>query len=178
MAKAMRCLEQCPTDQLVGEYNFPSVDSGNYTCDISGHIGHQPLQDIVFIGSCSAPAGPFSDVSSFYGYFVDPRNPDNATFRKHPHPMRSKLSDDVPIKFTHGDLHRSNIMLSSIGTPPRIIAIIDFHQSGWLPEYWEFCKALWTTSAGEAWEQEYLPMVLERNDVYNVWDYFVLILGM
>jgi aminoglycoside phosphotransferase (APT) family kinase protein len=89
--------------------------------------------------------------------------------------MRSKLSDDVPIKFTHGDLHRSNILVSPIGTPPRIVGIIDWHQSGWLPDYWEFCKAQWVC---EEWEREYLPMVLERHDVYDVWDYFVISLGL
>jgi aminoglycoside phosphotransferase (APT) family kinase protein len=94
--------------------------------------------------------------------------------------MRSKLSDNVAIKFTHGDLHPSNILLSPIqvGTPPRIIAIIDWHQSGWLLEYWEFCKAQWTAWAGEEWERDYLPRVLERHDVYDIWDYFVIKLGL
>jgi len=87
--------------------------------------------------------------------------------------MRSELPDDVPIKFTHGDLHRGNILLSPIGTAPRVIAIIDWHQSGWLPEYWEFCKALCTTSCDE-WGQEYLQRILERSDVYDVWDYFMI----
>lgn len=93
--------------------------------------------------------------------------------------MRSKLPDNAPIKFTHGDLHRSNVIVSPDRTTPRIVAIVDWHQSGWLPDYWEFCKARWTTWAGDEWEREYLPQILEqRDDVYDTWDYLAMKLGV
>jgi predicted unusual protein kinase regulating ubiquinone biosynthesis (AarF/ABC1/UbiB family) len=68
--------------------------------------------------------------------------------------------------FTHADLHPSNILLSP-GSDPHIIAIIDWQQSGWYPEYWEYCKALWTSPIGEEWESKYLPLFLKRYESYD-----------
>jgi hypothetical protein len=45
-----------------------------------------------------------------------------------------------------------NILVSPEGTPARIVAIIDWHQSGWLPEFWEFCKAVYSAYHDE-WER-------------------------
>ena len=93
--------------------------------------------------------------------------------------MRKFLSDDTPISFTHGDLHRSNIMVSAKEDGSiRIRAIIDWHQAGWLPSYWEYCKARWTASTGQEWEEVYLPKIVERYENYDYWDYFVLRLGV
>lgn len=92
--------------------------------------------------------------------------------------MRSGLPDNVPIKFTHGDLSRSNIIVSPEGAPAHVAAIVDWHQAGWLPEYWEFCKARWTTHIGEEWETDYLPKILTQYEGYDYWDYFVLKLGV
>ena len=94
------------------------------------------------------------------------------------HPLRSDLYDidGEPITFSHGDLHRSNILVSSEGCP-RVLALVDWHQGGWLPAYWEFCKARWTTRIGDEWEVKYLPMIMEPYKRYNSWDYFVLRLG-
>lgn len=143
-----------------------------------GHIGRQPLQDVVFTSSCSIPAGPFPSVQSFHDWFVYlPRPYDRAVGDDPPHPMRLELPDDVAIVFTHGDLHRSNIVVSSEGDP-RVLAIVDWGQAGWLPAYWEFCKARWTTGVGEEWEVEYLPRFLEPFGKYDCWDYFVLKLGV
>jgi hypothetical protein len=68
-------------------------------------------------------------------------------------------------------------MLSQDG-PPRIIAIIDWHQSGWLPEYWEFCKAMYTIRPGDEW-QDFVSTFLTREDeAYKVWEYLTLSLGV
>jgi thiamine kinase-like enzyme len=56
-------------------------------------------------------------------------------------PMRLELPDD-PINFTHGDLHRSNILVTPAADgPSRVMAIVDWHQCGWYPAYWEYCNA-------------------------------------
>ena len=52
-------------------------------------------------------------------------------------PYRSSLPDDVSIVFTHSDLHPSNVIVANDGEP-QIVAIIDWQQAGWLPEYWKF----------------------------------------
>jgi Phosphotransferase enzyme family len=145
-----------------------------------GHIGRQPLLDIIFTSSSCSTAGPFPTVSSFHDFFVDPRSAHNHASGELPHPMRSELCDNAAIKFTHGDLHPSNIIVSTggDGASPCIVAIVDWHQSGWFPEYWEYCKARWTAKIGDEWEVEYLPRFLEPSKQYDYWDYFVLSLGV
>jgi hypothetical protein len=82
----------------------------------------------------------------------------------------------VPITFTHNDIHRRNIIVSQ--DRAQILAIVDWHQSGWLPSSWEYCKARWTTATQDEWEVVYLPQILEPFDGYKFWDYFVSSLGM
>lgn len=144
-----------------------------------GHISRQPLLDNIF--SYLPPAGPFPSVGSFHDWFTNlsrpHRGPDDPP---HPaHPMRSLLPNDELITFTHGDLHRTNIIVSPEGEgAPRVLAIIDWHQSGWFPAYWESCKARWTAIIGDEWVTEYLPRILKPCMQYDYWDYFVLNLGV
>ncbi|KAH3983713.1 hypothetical protein HBH98_225140 [Parastagonospora nodorum] len=50
-------------------------------------------------------------------------------------PYRSFLPDNVPV----------------------IAIIVDWHQSGWYPDYWKYWKARWTSQIGQEWESKYLP---------------------
>jgi len=109
----------------------------------SGHIGRQPLQDIIFIGSCSPPAGPFPNISSFHDYFVNPRNPDNATFgdlhiqcaRSFPTTCLSSLHT---VTFTAATSYYPHWNPSPHCRNHRLASI-------WLAAgVWEFCKAQWT----------------------------------
>ncbi|RAL15836.1 uncharacterized protein BO97DRAFT_468007 [Aspergillus homomorphus CBS 101889] len=43
------------------------------------------------------------------------------------------------LSLTHADLNRRNIMVPS--TSPVRVVIVDWQQSGWYPDYWEYCKA-------------------------------------
>ncbi|OAL55171.1 kinase-like protein [Pyrenochaeta sp. DS3sAY3a] len=142
-----------------------------------GHVGRQPLLDVIFTSSCSPTAGPFSSVPEFHDWFTSTFGPSASEQNRAPHPYRSNLPDDATIVFTHADLHPSNIILSA-GPNPRVLAIIDWHQSGWYPDYWEYCKALWTAPIRGEWECKYLPMFLDRRDCYDYWDYFVLARGV
>ncbi|KAI8931139.1 hypothetical protein NX059_011493 [Plenodomus lindquistii] len=94
-----------------------------------GRVGKQPLLDIIFTDSNSPPAGPFESVSAFHDWFTTAYGPTQDVQDKSPHPYRSFLPDNIPIVFTHADLHLSNIILSS-GPNPQIIAIVDWQQSG------------------------------------------------
>jgi aminoglycoside phosphotransferase (APT) family kinase protein len=92
-------------------------------------------------------------------------------------PFRAGLDDNLPINFTHGDLHPGNIIISR-GSGPRICAIVDWHQSGWLPESWEYCKACMTADIGGEWERRYIPMFLEPWDsYYRSYDFYAGALG-
>jgi hypothetical protein len=62
--------------------------------------------------------------------------------------------------------------------PPRIIAIIDWHQSGWLPDYWEFCKSMYTIRPGDEWEGFVSKFLTSEEEAYYYWEYFTLSLGV
>ena len=142
-----------------------------------GQIGQQPLQDIIFTESCNDPAASFSSVATFHNWFTTLATPEDA--RNLPHPLRHWLPDYAAVSFTHGDLHRSNIIVSAKKDGPvRVRAIVDWHQSGWLPSYWEYCKARWTANMGKQWEKNYLPKFLEEYESYDYWHFFVLRLGV
>ncbi|KAI1472386.1 kinase-like domain-containing protein [Daldinia caldariorum] len=102
------------------------------------------IGDIIFSDAGDANAGPFEGVKEFHDFFA------RYSCRLHPDwnprrdfPELAGLTDDQPVVFTHGDLDRSNILVypRNGDTPPRVAAIIDWHQSGWYPRDWEWLKA-------------------------------------
>ncbi|KAK7687307.1 hypothetical protein QCA50_009812 [Cerrena zonata] len=146
-----------------------------------GHVGRQPLLDYIFTET-ALTGGPFQSTHELNDFLArmclmkrkgyDPKAPIS-----HPE-YRSQLPDDGPITFTHSDLHPSNIMVSGPDDgPPRILAIIDWQQSGWYPSYWEWCKLAWCVPYEGEWYTEYLPQILTPEDAYEPWCYFTLSLG-
>lgn len=141
-----------------------------------GDINRQSLHDVIF--DFKQPAGPFQDVKSFYDYFatLTRRRPQDTD--RPMDSMRSGLLDDVPIVFTHGDLHRSNIMMSKLDSGPlHILAIIDWHQSGWYPAPWEFFKTRFTCKEKDSWEVDYIFEFLQSHQGNVNWEYFVHSVG-
>lgn len=141
------------------------------------------MLDYIFVNSSAINPGPFSTVSEFHDYFTLSFGPGRGipVEGREPHPYRSTLPDDVPIVFTHADLHPSNILITRPQAQKgrsRVLSIIDWQQSGWYPAYWEYCKSRWTADIGGTWEQKYLPMIMDVADCYHNWDYFVLAYGM
>jgi len=137
-----------------------------------GHINRQPLLDIIFTGDTKPSAGPFASVKEFHDWlswmtkrgkeihFEDPS--------QIPDPFRDLLPDNSPITFTHADVHPSNIIVST-DDPCHIVAIIDWHQSGWYPDYWEYCKAVFTAVPNGEWETKYIPRFIDVTDCYDTW---------
>jgi len=65
------------------------------------------------------------------------------------------------------------------GRSPRVLAIIDWCHSGWLPSYWEYNKTCWTGDTRSEWATKYIPLFLDGDDeVYKYWDYFFLKMGV
>ncbi|KAB8222529.1 hypothetical protein BDV33DRAFT_229564 [Aspergillus novoparasiticus] len=124
-----------------------------------------------FIGSIRK--GPLYDRAFHVNYMYEA-----GPFRYIPvEPFRHVLPDDCAIKFTHGDLHRSNIIVTPT-TPYCILALVDWEQSGWLPEYWETQKARCTADRGESWSTTYLPEILGQfASTWNPWDYYTSAMG-
>ncbi|CAL1700022.1 unnamed protein product [Somion occarium] len=119
-----------------------------------------PIREYMFSNISPDRRGPFTSVAAFHDFFSAATrggqyNPDD------PHPLRSLLLDNCHITFTHGDLHRQNIILSPDGS--QINAIIDWEQAGWMPNYWELCKALYSAPS-DSWRNVYLPIVFGAID--------------
>lgn len=92
-------------------------------------------------------------------------------------PYRGYLPDIGKIKFTHGDLHRSNIIIST-GMSPCILAIIDWAHAGWYPDYWEYCKALYTANHNDAWRTVGIPEFLDLCTLeFNVFAEYIIQMG-
>ncbi|RVD83814.1 uncharacterized protein DFL_005588 [Arthrobotrys flagrans] len=189
MVSSLKRLKQGPEDRFIGS------------------ISRGPIRDIILSSPNLPPAGPFTTVREFHNWFDCLSRPREQ--RDHsPDPLRAHLLDDSEIVFTHGDLHPSNILISYPKKDDEngnlikrdsgfVLSIIDWHQSGWLPEYWEGCKALWTAEVGGPWAAKYIPkfvnmamlgpeLVFKVNmydrDIkgthYDAWNWFVLKLGM
>jgi len=118
---------------------------------------------------CERPAGPFPSVKDFNDYLME-----ELWIGERPHPMRPGVPDDIPIMFTHADLTPSNVIVSSSASGPHtILAIVDWHQSGWYPAYWEACKSISNADPNSEWGQG-LPFVLRPyNECLSVYSYMI-----
>ncbi|OJJ66773.1 hypothetical protein ASPBRDRAFT_79060 [Aspergillus brasiliensis CBS 101740] len=138
----------------------------------------RPLYDRALHVNYMHEAGPFATVRDFHAWFTFlPRRRMSDPYSVPVEPFRHDLPDECAIRLTHNDLHRSNIMITS--TPPyRVLAVIDWEQSGWLPEYWESRKAQWTADRVEPWSTTYLPMILDQfASTWEPWDYYTISMG-
>jgi thiamine kinase-like enzyme len=96
--------------------------------------------------------------------------------RRYDDPNRRLLPDTGEIKFTHADLNPRNIIVSPVN-PSRVV-IVDWQQSGWYPDYWEYCKALYATSYKDEWRNIYIDQVLEPwTDVHLVFSEYTMAMG-
>ncbi|KAH7876988.1 kinase-like protein [Lentinula edodes] len=105
-------------------------------------LNNAPLSDSRI---ASAPVGPFPNERAFNDHLIVVAEPymDETTLPS----IRARMSDDHRICFTHGDLTPRNIFVQG----GNVTAIIDWEESGWYPEHWEFVKALWCTLKDPEW---------------------------
>lgn len=52
------------------------------------------------------------------------------------------------------------------------MAIVDWQQSGWYPDYWEFCKAEYAAEPRSSWVTEYVPRILEEPDCVETFEFY------
>ncbi|KFY39364.1 hypothetical protein V494_04012 [Pseudogymnoascus sp. VKM F-4513 (FW-928)] len=177
MLEDLRGLRQDPSDTFIGmsfQISLPILLS-NIVC--IGSINRQSLRDVLF--DFSQPAGPFEDSTRFYDWFSQLGGPRPYDTDAPKHPMRPGLPNDPSIVFTHSDLHRSNIIVTKLDSEtPRILAIVDWHQSGWYPASWEFFKTRYTCRGQDSWEDEYIFEFLRSHTGTVNWSYFVNGLGI
>ncbi|KAE8153130.1 phosphotransferase enzyme family protein [Aspergillus avenaceus] len=143
-----------------------------------GNVMKEPLYDRAFHVNHMHEAGPFTTVHDFHDWFTFlHRRPMSNPYSVPVEPFRHDLPDNCAIKFTHGDLHRSNI-IDTTTYPYRILAVVDWEQSGWLPEYWESRKAQYTADRAEPWSTTSLPMILDQyTSTWDAWDYYIFAMG-
>lgn len=143
-----------------------------------GNIARGPLYDRAINPRYMSESGPFTSVKNFHDWFTFlHRRPMPDPHAVPLEPFRQYLPDDIEVAFTHGDLHRSNIILT-LSSPPRVIAIVDWEQAGWLPAYWEDRKAHFTAHYMGEWSEKYLPMILDQyTDTWDPWDYYTIAMG-
>ncbi|KAI8966426.1 kinase-like domain-containing protein [Daldinia sp. FL1419] len=149
-----------------------------------GHIGRQGVGDIIFSDAGNPHAGPFENITQFHDFFARYScrlQPDWNPRRDFPE--LAGLTDDRPVVFTHGDLDRSNILIFPRDgeSPPRVAAIIDWHQSGWYPSDWEWlkaesrCEPFWEGGRDTAW---LLKIIMPADQDYHVaWEFIMGSLG-
>ncbi|RFU31802.1 hypothetical protein B7463_g4532, partial [Scytalidium lignicola] len=157
MITTLHQVHQPPSDQFIGSINRQS-----------------PL-DYVF--ALMPAAGPFPSVKKFNdwlawlpGRFL----PDHI---KYEDPWRPLLPDTGRITLTHGDLHQGNILIS-LTNPPQVIAIIDWGQAGWYPDYWEYCKAAYTSWYSGEWRNRWIPLFLApRLEEHEAFSEYTMAIG-
>lgn len=143
-----------------------------------GNVVREPLYDRAFHIKYMSEAGPFATVRDFHDWFTFLyRRPMSDPYSVPVEPFRHDLPDNSTIKFTHGDLHRSNIIVTP-RPPYHILAIVDWEQSGWLPAYWEARKAQYTADRSEEWSTRHLPIILDQyTSTWDPWDYYTMAMG-
>ncbi|KMP08837.1 hypothetical protein CISG_01875 [Coccidioides immitis RMSCC 3703] len=140
IVSSLRQVEQDPKDPFIGS------------------IARQHLHDYVF--ETMPWKGPFKNERKFNDWFSSLPQHWLPESRKYRDPYRDYLPDNGTIKLTHGDLHHGNILISPT-RPPRIIALIDWAHAGGYPEYWEYCKALYTSHYEGEWRNVWIPKFLD-----------------
>ncbi|KAF3385800.1 hypothetical protein DPV78_012497 [Talaromyces pinophilus] len=137
-----------------------------------GSINRQPLLDYVFMHQ--PKTGPFPTVKDFNDWFALCHQ---LRFeRRYDDPNRCFLPDGGEIKLTHADLNRVNIIVPS--TNPVRIVVIDWQQSGWYPDYWEYCKATWAVWYEDEWRIDYIDKYLQPyEDVYDIFCEYTTAMG-
>ncbi|KAG6876625.1 hypothetical protein C0992_012225 [Termitomyces sp. T32_za158] len=109
----------------------PHVTRGSI-CSLHGHA----MRDSRV--SSADPLGPYSSESDFNDHLV--KVADVFVDSELSEPVRARMRNDHRILFTHGDLAPRNIIMRD----DVVVAIVDWEESGWLPEHWELVKAKWS----------------------------------
>ncbi|KAG6812522.1 hypothetical protein H0H92_002413 [Tricholoma furcatifolium] len=110
----------------------PQVRPGSI-CSLYGHAirDSRISSDLTF--------GPYSSENEFNNRLIEAA--DVFVDRGISEPIRSRMRDNHRIVFTHGDFTPRNILVHG----DIVVAVIDWEESGWLPEHWELVKARWSS---------------------------------
>jgi len=120
-------------------------------CSINGG----PLRDVSRIGVDLF--GPFRSLQDFYKLVRNKIELEAVLENiRGMEPVAELHLKDRKVVFTHGDLAPRNIMVKMDGT---VTAILDWGDSGWYPENWEYTKALLNPQTGPNWDERIAEIV-------------------
>jgi hypothetical protein len=77
------------------------------------------------------------------------------------------MPNNHQITFTHGNITRRNILVRVVGEGTNdvsIVAILDWEQAGWRPEYWETAKFMFSNQETSEWA------ILGRQEIFHGYD--------
>jgi aminoglycoside phosphotransferase (APT) family kinase protein len=144
--------------------HLDEIRSLHQTTNVVGWIGtydRQPLSDALL---SNRPCGPFTSDQEFNQFLIS-----RLAFMESTEEGRAELEglkNDVlatpyrQIVFTHSDIAARNILVNNHND---IVAILDWEMAGWMPEQWEYLKAMWMGQYDEGWP-EFVHLFLEPYD--------------
>lgn len=127
-----------------------------------GNLGKEPLPDFIFRTISGEDfGGPCETVQELGKGLADAMRANSDMNLE-----RSKLYDRIipkilkegPPVFTHGDIQRQNLVLRDDGK----VYILDWGLSGWFPECWEYCYAMYAAGDFETDWHAYIPKFLSE----------------
>ncbi|KAF2722519.1 kinase-like protein [Polychaeton citri CBS 116435] len=140
-----------------------------------GSIPGGPLLDRVF--EERPTAGPFRTLEKFYSWMEWLPQRFLQASQRYRDPFLELMPKDSSIVFTHADVHPRNIMVTASG-PPRVLAIIDWGQSGWYPDWWEHFKMCYTTHYEGDWRMNWIPKIVrDREDERYLMSEYAMTIG-
>lgn len=170
-------LEPDPSDPFIGMWMPGNLHQpiDLFTDKIVGSITCQLLLDYVF--KVMPSAGPFKTIKEFNDWFSALPQHQLPNSLKYKDPYWEFLPDDGTIRFTHRGLHCSNIIISCTDLP-HVMAVINWTHAGWYPDYWEYCKALYTSHYNGEWHNTWIPRFLEQYPKeFTVFSEYVMQIG-
>ncbi|KAK0184335.1 hypothetical protein F5146DRAFT_1075249 [Armillaria mellea] len=90
--------------------------------------------------------GPFASKEEFHAqYFCTPWEPLDDRVRA---ALAKRQSTRYRICFTHGDITPTNILVDNQIRP---IGLVDWECAAWMPEYWEYTRAIYIRQSYKGW---------------------------
>ncbi|EME80733.1 uncharacterized protein MYCFIDRAFT_35254 [Pseudocercospora fijiensis CIRAD86] len=138
VVSSLRSITRGPTEKVIGSISGGPVTDKYFKPDYEG--------------------GPFAKICDFHDWIYA------AATRQQPGPdmvipepyqaYRDSFDDNSKIYFTHGDLSLDNIIVACTNGSWSIVGIVDWEQSGWYPEYWEYCKLYFGVEDQHPWRTD------------------------
>jgi serine/threonine protein kinase len=151
--------KQHVADQL--KHYLNELHSLRQPTDFTGWIGTHDMQSIPDPLLSNKPCGPFNSGREFNQFLIS-----RLAFMESTDEGRAELEvvkNDVlktphrRVVFTHSDIVARNILVDDRND---VVAILDWEMAGWMPEQWEYLKAMWMGQYDEGWP-EFVCLFLE-----------------